>query len=173
MKSWDSLTTAALWYQIVTATIVAIITLFLAIYLHFFFRRGWTRGKRSVTSISCVRRNVQTCERRCRHCNTTCTTKMEHKCKVGVAGGDHHGLLNKTYVEPNNPPRVGDDVDVYFNPKRPESTMSLNAGHVGLIVVILTVVALSSGGFALFMYANRNNEFLKDASLFEVGQGLI
>lgn len=75
---------------------------------------------------------------------------------------DHHGLMSKTYAE--LPPEVKDEVEVYYNPKRPESTMSLDAADVGMIVFILAVVALFSGGYAFFLYKNRDNEAVKDVN---------
>ena len=86
---------------------------------------------------------------------------------------DHHGLMSKTYTEPDSPPEVKDEVDVYYNPKRPESTMTLNAAHVGMVVFILVVVALISGGYAFFLYKNRDNEAVKNVNAVMTGMEMM
>lgn len=164
----SSIVRGLLWYKIISGAIVATITGLLALYMQFVYRRGWVSDARRITSVSCHEKTIQTCHRPCRQCTTTCTSRALQACVVNVAGSEAH--MRKTYA---SAPKPGAMATVYYDPKRADSTITLEAADVGAAVLFYAAVALVSGGYSYFLYKFRDDEDVRNVNAVLTGAEIL
>lgn len=146
-----------IWYKIFTSAIAFLLFATISVLVGIYVRRGWASSERKIEHIDCKTVKEEECET-VNH-KTTCHEEYEKRCTIRLHQVDKEFIRN--YRENSTPPSTGEDVTVYYDPKKEDETMTLTSFPKTLIVTVTALLAVGNLVWLVFLYKERNNQMAK------------
>ena len=144
-----------IWFKIIGAIIGIIVCICVIAFFSFFYRKGWDKKTAKVTKKNCFESSTSTsCSGRQ---NTSCSTTKAQTCEFNVDAPEFPKLSRTFNLSNQQPPDVGDAIEIYFNPDEPEDASLAPPLPVTLILVITGIITVISIIWVIFLFYIKDN----------------
>lgn len=164
--------TVELWKNIVVAVLVGAATL-VGIVALLRYHSDWKSGRFRVTEATCAPPHPETT---CDSENRCHTKRVAHCSKITVDGISQPFVA--AYAEPDTPPAVGDEVEVFYAPDKTKAFLAHDDfvdEYKGWIVAGLVLLLVGTSASAWFQYHVRHSHLAQrvagGAAVFDMATG--